>query len=205
MSEAPRKRGRPREFDPDVALAAAGQAFLRHGYTGTSLEILSSAMSLSKPSLYAAFGDKHALYMRVLEQRARMVAARYHAAFERGHTLEESLRIVFEEAAEVCLGEGGAPGCPIAAATTTESLVDEAVGEFTRRFREQTDKGLARWIRTRIPPDAPTSADALARLTNSILHDLALRARIGEPRTKLREIASDAARVLALAAGERGS
>ena len=199
MTEAIKKRGRPREFDPAVALASAGKTFLRQGYTGTSLETLSSAMKLNKPSLYAAFGDKHALYMSVLKERYRMVVERYQAAFEKGRTLEESLRNVFEEAVEVCLGEGGPPGCPIVAATMAESFVDEEIGEFARQFRSRTDKGLARWIRGRLPREDATSSDGLARLTNGILHDIAIRARVGEPRAKLREIARDAARVLALA------
>jgi AcrR family transcriptional regulator len=200
MPEAIKKRGRPREFDPAIAFANAGKTFLRHGYSGTSVETLSSAMKLNKPSLYAAFGDKHTLYMSVLKERHRMVAERYQAAFDEGRTLEESLRNVFDEAVEVSLGEGGPPGCPIAAAATTECLVDEEIGEFTRQFRIQTDKGMARWIRSRLLRDAETSSEGLARLTNGILHDIALRARVGEPRAKLREIARDAARVLARAA-----
>jgi AcrR family transcriptional regulator len=197
MTEVTKKRGRPREFDPAVALASAGKAFRRQGYAGTSIDALATEMKLAKPSLYAAFGDKHALFLSVLKERYRMVAERYEAAFDRGRTLEESLRNVFEEAVEVSLGEGGPPGCPIAAAETTESLVDDEIGEFTRQFRAQTDKGIARWIRRRLPREGDTSAEAIARLTNAILHDLALRARVGESRAKLREIARDAARVLA--------
>ena len=201
MTEATRKRGRPREFDPAVALASAGKTFLRQGYTGTSLDALASAMKLNKPSLYAAFGDKHALFMSVLRERFRMVGERYHAAFEEGGTLEEALRNVFEAAVEVSLGEGGPPGCPIAAATMSESLDDEEIGEFVRTFRVQTDKGLARWIRTKRASEGEMSSDGLARMTNSVLHDIALRARVGESRAKLREIGRDAARMLALAAG----
>lgn len=202
MSEPEKKRGRPREFDPAVALASAGKTFLRHGYTGTSLETLSSAMKLNKPSLYAAFGDKHLLFMSVLEERYRMVVDRYRAAFEKGPTLEHSLRNVFEEAVDLSLGEGGGPpGCPIAAAEATESLVDPEIGEFTRRFRAQNDKGMARWIRSRVSSENEKHADSVARLATGVLHDIALRARVGEPRSKLREIARDAARILAAAAG----
>ena len=101
MTAVTKKRGRPREFDAADALASAGKTFLRHGYSGTSLEVLSAAMKLNKPSIYAAFGDKHALYMSVLEERYRMVAARYQAAFDEGRTLEESLRNVFDDAVDV--------------------------------------------------------------------------------------------------------
>jgi len=202
MAGLHKKRGRPREFDATVALASAGKTFLRHGYSGTSLDTLSNDMKLSKPSLYAAFGDKRALYISILKERYRMVAERYLAAFERGRTLEESLRNVFEAAVDVSLGEGGPPGCPIAAAETTESLVDGEIGEFTKRFRAQTDKGMAKWIGSRRRGGSDTSSESLARLANGILHDIALRARVGEPRAKLREIARDAARLLARASGD---
>jgi hypothetical protein len=83
----------------------------------------------------------------------------------------------------------------------SESLVDEEIGEFTKTFRAQTDKGLARWIHRKREGEGGMSSDGLARLANGILHDIALRARVGESRAKLREIARDAARVLAMAAG----
>ncbi len=202
MVDQPRKRGRPRAFDEAEALAAASRAFLRHGYAGTSLEILSHDTKLAKPSLYAAFGDKHALFMAVLKERIRMVTSRYTPAFERGRTLEESLRNTFEECVEICLGvDGGPPGCPVAAAQTTEALVDEDVRELTKTFRSQIDRGMARWIQKRLPPNRASLAEPIARMTNGILHDIALRARVGESRTKLRELSRDAAKLLVNACG----
>jgi AcrR family transcriptional regulator len=204
MTEPTKKRGRPREFDPTVALVGAARTFLRHGYSGTSLETLVRAMNLNKPSLYAAFGDKKSLYLTVLKQRFRQVGTRYQLAFDKGRTLEESLRNVFEDAVELCLGEGGPPGCPIASASATEALTDQEIGDFAREFRALTDKGMARWVRTRRKGEGDVSADGIGRLASSVLHDIALRARIGESRAKLRELAGDAAKALARAAGEKG-
>src|SRR4029079_12473765 len=109
-------------------------------------------MPLNKPSLYAAFGDKRALYLKVLAERFRRVGVRYRAAFEKGRTLEESLLNVFEDAVEVCLGEGGPPGCPLASASATEALEDEVIGDAARKFRALGEKGIAEWIRTRLDP-----------------------------------------------------
>lgn len=202
MSNLPKKRGRPRQFDEAAALALASHAFLRLGYAGASLETLASEMGLAKPSLYAAFGDKHALYMRVLEERYRMVTERYGPAFLRGKTLEDALRGLFDECIEICLGvDGGPRGCPIAAAQTTESLVDDDVNAFTKQFRLQTDAWMTKAIGKHLPsPGDPGLASTLAKVANGILHDLALRARVGEPRAKLRELGRDAAKLLASAA-----
>ena len=200
MAAPQKKRGRPREFDEAVALAGASETFIRHGYSGASIDALARAMQLNKPSLYAAFGDKRSLYLAVLKARYRRVAVRYRAQFEKGRTLEEALRNVFEDAVEVCLGEGGPPGCPIASASATEAFEDDAIREATRQYRDLTDKGLAAWVRSKAELDSGALADSIARLASGTLYDLALRARVGESRAKLRVIARDAAKILAAAA-----
>jgi AcrR family transcriptional regulator len=58
--------GRQREFDEQVALDAAMAVFWSNGYSGTSLSDLTDAMGINKPSLYAAFGNKEALFIRAL-------------------------------------------------------------------------------------------------------------------------------------------
>src|SRR5262245_37830311 len=64
---APRPRGRPRAYDADAALTQAMTAFWQLGYSATSLEQLSDATDMNRPSLYAAFGDKRALYLQTLD------------------------------------------------------------------------------------------------------------------------------------------
>src|ERR1044071_5895097 len=68
MSNIPRKRGRPPAYDPETALGSARDVFWNTGFTASSLDDLSAAMAMNRPSLYGAFGDKEALYLKTLER-----------------------------------------------------------------------------------------------------------------------------------------
>src|ERR1041384_4755004 len=76
---APKRRGRPRAYEPEVALARALDVFWKEGFAATSLDDLSAATGMNRPSLYGAFGDKRALYIKSYrsyrdEARAAMIA-----------------------------------------------------------------------------------------------------------------------------------
>src|SRR5258708_35519142 len=71
---APKRRGRPRAYQPEVALGKALELFRKGGFAATSLDDLSAATGMNRPSLYGAFGDKRELYIKAY-QRYRAYAA----------------------------------------------------------------------------------------------------------------------------------
>src|SRR5438552_872534 len=82
MKKSAAPRGRPRAFDADKALDRALQVFWRKGYEGTSLSDLTRAMGINRPSLYAAFGDKEALFRKVLDRYVEGPSAYVREALE---------------------------------------------------------------------------------------------------------------------------
>jgi AcrR family transcriptional regulator len=106
------RRGRPRQYDPDSALARAAAAFWKNGYAGTSLDDLAAATGMNRPSLYAAFGDKRDLYLKTLEryqQQSRALSAQLLAD---SATLREFLTRFYDGALELYrAGEAEARGC----------------------------------------------------------------------------------------------
>jgi AcrR family transcriptional regulator len=122
----PRPRGRPRKYDPDTALEAALRLFWRNGYSATSLADLAAATRMNRPSLYAAFGDKEALYLKALERFAARAEARYAAALAPRGTGDDvgcQLARYFDVAVELYSAEGrdGASGCMVLSTAPAES------------------------------------------------------------------------------------
>jgi AcrR family transcriptional regulator len=85
-------RGRPREFDTDAVIERAMGVFWSSGYYGTSLPDLLEATNLSRGSLYAAFGDKHGLFLRALDRYIAEALARLDAELDPGKNALAGLR-----------------------------------------------------------------------------------------------------------------
>ncbi len=81
-SHAGAHKGRPREFCVDAALASALRVFWSKGYEGASMADLTEAMGITKPSLYAAFGNKEALFNKALDLYEREKLDYMHAALD---------------------------------------------------------------------------------------------------------------------------
>src|SRR4051812_23755127 len=98
------RRGRPRAYDHDIALAQAMAVFWDAGYAATSLDELSAATGMNRPSLYGAFGDKRALYRQAIAQYRATARAGLAAALTREAPLREALGRVYKAALGIYLG-----------------------------------------------------------------------------------------------------
>src|ERR1700733_15772686 len=102
--------GRPRSFDREQALDAAMRVFWKQGYEGASLADLTAAMGINRPSLYAAFGDKEALFRKVLDRYNSGPAAYVCDALNQP-TARRAIERLLQGAADLATGSGHRPGC----------------------------------------------------------------------------------------------
>ena len=183
------KRGRPRSYDPDTALAQAMAVFWSAGYAGTSLDDITAGTGLNRPSLYGAFGDKHALYLQALERYRSLGSAAIAEALSPDVPLREALRRVYDRALSLYLsGEDGARGCFLIGTALTESVLDADVRKLLRDALLSFDDAFEARIRLardqgKLPRE--TDTHGLARVTSAVLHTLAIRSRAGESRKAL--------------------
>ena len=187
--------GRPREFDKDRALERAMMLFWRQGYEGTSLADLTRELGLTRPSLYAAFESKEALFLKALDlYEAR---AGYRQAAHTAPTAGAYARALLEGAADLhgdkrnppgCLGVQGALACAPESDTIRRELIRRRkVGEGIIRDRLKRAKAEGD-----LPPDA-NPAD-LARYLSIVIYGITIQAAGGATRKELRSAAELALR-----------
>ena len=198
-----RGRGRPRSFDPDEVLDRARAVFWNLGYAATSLDDLAAATGLNRPSLYAAFGDKHALYMAALERSRAEATAALGAALKTEAPLRQLLKIIFDRTVDIYrAGTGGQRGCFLIGTAVTQAVDDAAAREMLATFIGQTDAlFMARFERDAAqlaPGVTPQMAGPMASAT---FHTLAVRSRTGAGEAELKAIGAAAVALLCGPAG----
>jgi AcrR family transcriptional regulator len=201
VDAGPRRRGRPRAYDPQAALQRATDRFWRSGYSSTSLDQICAATDMNRPSLYAAFGDKHTLYLKALEGYWQLGLAAMREALAGGNqTLDEALMRAYDGQLSIYFSGDGLPrGCFAIGTATTEAVEDAEIRSALAEGLRALDADLeARFRMARERGELKTDADpaALAVLASATLHTIAIRARAGVPRAELREIARKAVRVI---------
>lgn len=167
--------GRPRSFDRDAALAVAVEQFWRHGYDETSVAMLTSAIGVTPPSLYAAFGDKQ----RLFDEAAERYFARTCEAVDRAAglpTARESIARMLDDTARAHTEAATPPGCLL----LTEPRLGAQREVLRERVRDRLDRG-------REDGDLPgdVDADRLASYLLAVMRGMSGAARDGGTREEL--------------------
>jgi TetR/AcrR family transcriptional regulator, copper-responsive repressor len=137
-----RRRGRPRSFDDITTLPRIRSCFAQHGFKGTSLDDLVSATGLARPSLYAAYGDKRAIFLRALESEYEEVCTRLSRQDEAAPLAVRIAR--FLEAATAGYAVEDPERTPAAlafGAALAEAAIDEEIRAWLHRFSAALDEG----------------------------------------------------------------
>ena len=190
MSDIPAKRrGRPRAYDPDVALAKATETFWSQGYAGASLDDLSAATGMNRPSLYGAFGDKQTLFKTALDAYMDRSRAAMVEAFRGGGTLRETLTRIYQTALGFYLADDGSGrGCFLVSAGLGQAAVDEEARRIVAAGLQELDRGVEGLLQRRqAKGELPPTVDpiALGHVASMMMNALSVRARAGETREQL--------------------
>jgi len=185
------ERGRPRAFDEEQALDAALAVFWRNGYQGASLAELTHAMDISKPSLYAAFGNKEQLYLSALERYREQQLIKHSERLAAEPDLKSAMRAFLRSVATMLTAPELPGGCMVvtsAVACDTAALpqrVVAAIGTTVNQsaFGPLKDRLQKELQRRNLPVGTPV--EQLADFFTTIMTGMAVMAKVGATQERL--------------------
>jgi AcrR family transcriptional regulator len=195
-SVSPKRRGRPRAYQPEIALGRALDLFRKDGFAATSLDDLSAATGMNRPSLYGAFGDKRELYIKSYARYRADARAAMQAIFRVELPIRKRLERIFEVALDIYLsGDAGPRGCFTVMTAASEAVADPEIRSLVLEGFSELDKAFAACFRlAKEKGELAKSADpvVLAQLASATIHTVAIRARARVPRKELEAIVKGA-------------
>ncbi|MBJ7403855.1 MAG: TetR/AcrR family transcriptional regulator [Bradyrhizobium sp.] len=201
----PKRRGRPRAYEPGVALGKALDLFRKQGFAATSLDDLSAATGMNRPSLYGAFGDKRELYIKSYQRYRDEAAAAMGTIFREEMPLRQRLERIYAAALDIYLsGDAGPRGCFTIVTAASEAVGDPEIRAMVLDGLAGIDKAFASCFRrAKEKGELPESADlvALAQVASATMHTIAIRSRARVPRKELEAIVKGAIDVMLGAKG----
>ncbi len=176
--------------------------FWKHGYEGVSFQQLTAATGISAPSLYAAFGNKAALYREALDRYAVMRGAYDLSFMDEALPLREAARLLLDGTAQGLLDPKGEIGCMLntgmIASHPDHAELTRDLAERRAAFRALLREKLIHWVPA---PDA----DRLSRLVTAIMQGLAIQARDGSSLDELRMVVGEALNAIPAASPAKAS
>lgn len=183
-------RGRPRAFEHEQALERALQVFWQRGYEGASLNELTDALGINRPSLYAAFGNKEELFRKALQRYLDGPVAYVRAALEQA-TPRQVVQHFLRHSAELLTNPDNPASCMIVQGALTCGEGGQAVQQLLSDCRNQTRLALQRRFeqaQTEGNMDAALNAAALARYVITLQQGMSVQASSGATRQELQGV-----------------
>ena len=200
VPDAAKRRGRPRAYQPDVALGKALDLFRKDGFAATSLDDLSTATGMNRPSLYGAFGDKRELYIKSYQRYRDDARDAMMEIFRDEMPIRKRLERIYAVALDIYLSGDLEPrGCFTVMTAASEAVSDPEIRGMVLEGLVELDKAFAACFRRGMEKgELPASADplALAQLASATIHTIAIRARARVPRKELEAIVNGAIDVM---------
>ena len=185
------ERGRPRIFDEEQALDAALQVFWRNGYQAASLAELTGAMGISKPSMYAAFGNKEQLYLQALRRYQQQQLDQHADALARERDLTAALRRFLRSVADMVSAPDHPRGCLVVTSAVScdlSGLPTSIVNALSETVHHSTFELLEARLGEAVAQDQlPDTADIrqLADYFASLMSGMAVMAKLEVDRQRL--------------------
>jgi AcrR family transcriptional regulator len=179
------ERGRPRTFDKTRALDAALAVFWRKGYQGASLSELTESMGLTKPSLYAAFGNKEQLYLAALQRYREQQLVRHVEALASEPDLKKAMRKFLRSVATMLTAKDLPGGCMVVnsvMACDVGALPQHVVAAIGETVNQSSigllkDRLQAELQRRNLPEGTPV--EQLADYFSTVMTGMAVMAKMG--------------------------
>jgi TetR/AcrR family transcriptional regulator, copper-responsive repressor len=170
--------------------------FWSDGFAATSLDDISAATGLNRPSLYGAFGDKRALYLQAYRQYRKRMNESFAPLFAAQEPLRVKLRRILTVALDLYLsGPDGPRGCFTVLSAASEAIADPDLHSLVGDAIDGTDRAFGRlFADARAGGELSGHADPrrLARMASATIHTLSIRARARIPRAEILPIIDDA-------------
>jgi AcrR family transcriptional regulator len=183
-------KGRPREFCVDAALAAALGVFWSKGYEGASMSDLTAAMGITKPSLYAAFGNKEALFHKALDLYEAEKMAYTRVALEQP-TARAVAEYFMRGAVDAQTSSCGPKGCMgVIGSMTCGAEADSIKADIITRRASSQAALVDRFERAKREGDLPEQVEvqSLTAYLYAILQGMAVQASSGATRADLERV-----------------
>ena len=190
-----RPRGRPRSFDRDQALDTAMMLFWQRGYEGTSLNDLTESMGIRPASLYAAFGNKEALFLEALERYRTGVGSGLPRIVNNATSAREAIRSLLEGTATTITQRSQPRGCMIVLSALHGFAESAEMDRELKRCRAEDQSAIVARLKKAVATgELPKSSSpaSMGAFYMAVLQGMSVQARDGASRATLMAIADQA-------------